>query len=268
MKYVLITGAGNGLGYQTTKALVERGYYVFACDMNIDKLVEDNNPNIKPMLLDVTDYNAILKAYHVVKRVTPELDAIINYAGISRFGSLIETNIDVMEKVVNVNLFGTIRINKVFFYMMKPKTGRIINISSENGWQTPSPFNGIYSMSKFALEAYNDSLRRELNFLGLKVIKIQPGSFKSNMHNDVRQQFKDFLASTKLYPKIVRKMGKMMNKELNSANDIKYLLNAIYHALESNKPKLNYRVKNSSSLTFLSRVPAKTADNMLLKNLQ
>lgn len=268
MKYVIITGAGNGLGYQTTKALVDRGYFVYACDINIDTFKNKPVQNVRPLVVDVTNNKSIVEAYKVIKKISPKIDAIINFAGISLFGSLIETKLESIQKVIDVNLFGTIRMNKVFYYLLKENEGRIINISSENGWQTPSPFNGIYSMSKYALEAYNDSLRRELMFLGIKVIKIQPGSFKSNMHNQVRFQFNEFVKNTKLYPKVAKNIGKSMNRELDNNNDIKYLLEAIYHALESNNPKINYRVKNSKQLSFLTKLSAKKADKLFYKSLK
>ena len=69
--------------------------------------------------------------------------------------------------------------------------GRVIILSSEVARQSAAPFNGIYAISKHALEAYSDSLRRELNYLDIKVVKIQPGPFKTDMTKKAEQQFRE-----------------------------------------------------------------------------
>src|SRR5574344_2103456 len=98
MKYVIITGAGNGLGYQTTKALVDRGYFVYACDINIDTFKNKPVQNVRPLVVDVTNNNSIVEAYKVIKKISPKIDDIINFAGISLFGSLIETKLESIQK--------------------------------------------------------------------------------------------------------------------------------------------------------------------------
>lgn len=268
MKYILITGAGNGLGYQTVQLLDKKKYTIFACDLDLTNYNGNDNENIIPINIDVTDQDLIDKAFDIVSKKTDKLDAIINFAGVGMFDSLIEGKISRMQKVMDINLFGTIRMNKTFFPLIRNANGRIINISSENGWTTPSPFNGIYSMSKYAIEAYNHSLRRELNFLGIKVIDIQPGSFKSNMHINVKAYFKELKETSKLYSRELTKMGKMMDSEMENANDFKYLFNAIEDALNNENPKIIYRVKNSRKLSFMSKLPHRTVDNMYIKYLK
>ena len=221
--------------------------------------------NVRPIFVDVTKQETIDEAFNQVVSVTDRLDAVINFAGVCVIDSLIEGDINAMQKVMDINLFGTARVNKTFFNLIRKSNGRIINISSENGWTTPSPFNGIYTMSKYALEAYSHSLRRELNLLGIKVINIQPGSFKSNMHTSVQKQFIELSQKTKLYPNEIKKMEKSLNSELESANDFMYLLDALLDAINNDNPRMNYRVKNSSRLSFMSKLPDKMVDNIYYK---
>lgn len=73
--------------------------------------------------------------------------------------------------------------------MLSSRKGRIVNISSETGWMSGGPFNGAYASSKHAIEAYSDSLRRELALLDMPVIKIQAGPFKTDMVKSIESNF-------------------------------------------------------------------------------
>lgn len=218
--------------------------------------------------MDVTSQQGIDEAKKLVESKSDKLDVIINFAGIGLMDSLIEGDVSKMQKVMDINLFGMVRVNKTFFPLIQNAKGRIINISSENGYTSPSPFNGPYAMSKFAVEAYNHSLRRELNLLDIKVIDIQPGSFKTNMHNNVRKDFEDLKEKSKLYQSPLSKMGKMMASEMENANDFSYLFETLVEAINSDNPKIIYRVKNSKALRFLNMLSDKKVDSIYMKNLK
>ncbi len=267
MKYILVTGAGSGIGKMIAECMARRGWMVFAADINKEALESLKSKNIFPIYMDITKESTIEDAYRKVAHETLYLDVILNCAGVGLMSSLVEEDIKKIEKVMDINLFGMIRVNKVFFPLLPKESGRIITISSECGWMSPSPFNGPYIMSKYAVEAYNDSLRRELNILGIKVIKIQPGSFKTAMHKNTIDNFKELVENTKYFKAELKSMSKMMRKELKNTNDPKYLMNAVVKACEAEKPKLNYRVKNSPSMTIINLLPEKTIDNIYLKSL-
>lgn len=265
MKYILVTGAASGIGKMITEAMARRDWIVFAADVNEEAMGSLKRRNIIPIFMDVTKEKSIEDAYRKVAKETIYLDIIINSAGLGSMSSLIEENIDKIQSVLDVNLFGTARVNKMFFPLLSKETGRIINISCECGWMSPSPFNGPYNISKHALEAYNDTLRRELNILGIKVIKIQPGSFKTPMHKKTISDFKDLVDNTKFFKYELKMMSKIMRKELKNINDPKYLISAIVDACESPRPKICYRVKTSRNLRFINSLPERLIDLVYLK---
>ncbi len=108
------------------------------------------------------------------------LDGVVNFAGILAVGSSSRSK-ETCAACSTSTCMGTVRVNRALFPLVLARKGRIVNISSETGWQSGMPFNGPYAMSKHAIEAYSDSLRRELMFLGVQVIKIQPGPFRTAM---------------------------------------------------------------------------------------
>lgn len=249
MRYALVTGATGGLGGEVATALANEGWYVFAAGRNEKALATiEETTKAHPLKMDIIDQESIDAALKEVKKVTDHLDALINFSGVQRMASLIEGDIETVEKVLDVNLIGMMRVNKTFFPLVDAVKGRIINCSSECGWMTPQPFNGPYTLSKYAVEAYNDSLRRELMFLDIPVIKIQPGSFKTAMHGSTLKSFDDLINSTKNYHDVLQTMKVMMQLELKMANDPKYLVNAVLDAVNSRHPRTRYRVKNSKIL--------------------
>lgn len=262
MKYALFTGATGGLGGAGARAMAQEGWTVFAAGTNAAALEELGKvQNIIPIMINITDQDSIDSAYAEIRKITPTLDAIINFSGIHMMASLVEGDVaNDLERMLNINVMGMVRINKTFFPMVKACNGRIINCSSECGWMKAQPFNGPYTITKYAVEAYNDSLRRELLYQDVKVVKIQPGSFKTNMHDQAEAGFNRLLDSTQYYQRPLKKMKPMMQIELKMANDPKHLVKALLDAVNSDKPKLNYRVKNSKLLGSMEIVPDRVLD--------
>ncbi len=257
MKYVLLTGGAGGLGGICAKALASRGYTVFAADINEDALREiGKTPGILPLSMDITSQDSIEKAKQTVLQTTQTLDAVINFAGIHTLSSLIEGNSpELIEKMLRVNVMGMVRVNRSFIELVMAGGGRIINCSSECGYLKPQPFNGPYTITKYAVEAYNDSLRRELMFLGVPVVKIQPGSFKTNMHQTASAGYDRIAANTKYYAKVLQKIKPLMDFEFKMVGDPKYIAAAVVKAVEKPRPRQRYRVKNSKLLLPLELIP-------------
>lgn len=264
MKYALVTGAGGGLGGAGAEALAAAGWTVFAADINEAALDEIGKmPRTIPLLLDVTSQESVDAAVETVKKTTERLDAIISFAGIHIMGSMVEGDIvRSMEQLIEVNLMGMVRVNRAFFEMVKAGCGRIINCSSECGYMKPQPFNGPYTVTKYAVEAYNDSLRRELLCHGIKVIKIQPGSFKTSLHSAAQAGFEQLYNDTRYYQNALRKMQPLMRRELKKAHDPGHLVKTLLKAAEKPRPKSCYRVKNSKLLGMMELIPNAWVDKI------
>lgn len=269
MRYALVTGATSGLGKEIAIRLSESGWCVFACGRNEKALGEIKKTTYcHPLKMDVVDQDSINEALEEVLKVTDHLDAIINFSGIQKMSSLIEGDINIIKQSLDVNLLGMARVNKTFFPLIKKCNGRIINCSSECGWMTPQPFNGSYTLSKYAVEAYNDSLRRELMFLDIPVIKIQPGSFKTAMHGKTLDSFDKLINSTKMYREVLEKMKGMMLIELKMANEPEALIEAVMKAVNDPHPRQKYRVKNSPLLEVIEVMHPMTVDRLYKKFLE
>jgi NAD(P)-dependent dehydrogenase (short-subunit alcohol dehydrogenase family) len=262
MKYAVFTGAAGGLGSSCAIAMAERDWTVFVADINEKALAEmGKNKNIIPLKVDITDEESVEQARAKVEETTDSLQAVINFAGIHAMSSLIEGDSPALvEKMLKINVMGMVRINKAFFDLVKKGKGRIVNCSSECGWMKPQPFNGPYTLTKYAVEAYNDSLRRELLCFGIPVVKIQPGSFKTNMHAAATASFDRMFENTEFYKHALTKLKPLMDFELKHANDLEHLVKAVIKAVEDDKPKHNYRVKNSRLIGTLELIPDKLVD--------
>ena len=162
---------------------------------------------------------------------------------------------EAIERLLRVNVTGMARVNRSFLELALRGCGRIINCSSESGWMTPQPFAGPYTLSKYAVEAYNDSLRRELLYLGIPVIKIQPGAYETNITRQLYEQFDQAIAGTQRYQRLLEKMKPMMVMELNQKNDPRKLVKTVLRAMESKRPKTRYRVGTGKLLALLELLP-------------
>jgi NAD(P)-dependent dehydrogenase (short-subunit alcohol dehydrogenase family) len=268
-KIALVTGAGGGLGHATVERLVANGWKVFAADISKDLLrTSMHDPDVVPVVMDVTDGESIQSAYDAVASQTDRLDGIVNFAGIMGVGSLTDIPEERLARILDINVMGTYRVNKKFFPLVEAAKGRIVNLSSETGWQSAAPFNGPYAMSKHAIEAYSTSLRRELALLDVKVITIQPGAFRTNMVAGIEQAFTAAEAETPKFAQVLRKLKALAGKEIESARDPDILAQVIDTALTAKRPKPVYSVKPDRLRSSLERLPLRAADGLYLAVLR
>lgn len=261
MKYALITGAAGGLAKTVIDSIV-KDFQIIAIDKS-DSLFAcyKDQKEIRCFQCDITDVFALQNIKQTLLAENITLDLIINFAGIVMLGSVLEIPSERALNVLKVNLLGMYNVNQIFFDLM-PDGGRIINLSSEYGRLDAIPFHSFYTMSKHAVEIYNDSLRRELNFRKIKVIKIRPGSFKTNMQSNISNQFDTLVKDTKFFKTTLLKMKGIMDCELEKAKDCQKIVACFKKAIYKKRPKLAYNVNNSFKMKLLSILPDKLQDKI------
>ena len=258
-KTVLVTGASGGSGGALARLLLERGYRVFGCDLRAASI---EHPEFHALNVDVTSEQSVQKAFNIVAGETDALRAIVNTSGIMFMGSLIEEPPGRLEQIVSVNLLGTDRINRVFFPLIENGRGRIINFSSEYGKYTTIPFNAFYTISKHAVESYADGLRRELQYLGIPVITVRPGAFKTDMEKSTEEIFFRIKNNSTHYEKILERMEPLMNIGKRNAKQPEIMAEAVLKAIEAKKPKRVYSCNHNFLVTLLSTLPERLTDRI------
>lgn len=260
MKYAYITGAAGGLAGACVEELVARGgWTIFAVDYNeegLKELAAKCGDCVIPIQVDISSLESVQASADKVKEYTDHLDVVVNAAGIHTMASLVEGNpAPLMERMININVLGMIRVNQCVFPLVNACKGRIINFSSECGWEQPQPFNSPYAITKWAVEGYNIGLRRELAFLKVPVIKIQPGSFKTGMHGQANAGYEKLYQTTELYKPVLAVLSPLMTVAMAHPHDKKYLVDTVMEAIYAKHPKQNYKCKNTWYLGLIDPIP-------------
>ena len=271
-QWVLITGASTGIGRATASYLSSRGYGVYACarkQKDLDEL--DKIENVVPVSLDVTKRDDIDAAFKMISDRNTGLYALVNNAGISVPGALMEMAEDDIVRNLDVNLLGIHRVTRAFFPLISQAQGRIVMISSVLGL-IAMPFNGPYCLSKFALEGYSDSLRRELLLTDVRVIIIEPGLIKTSIYDKADETLKAFKATGKesqfLKPGI--KAGeRFLHMAKTRGIDPVEVARTVHTAITSRNPKTRYQItENNLQYWILKSLSDKKIDQILLKDYE
>ncbi len=185
---VLVTGTSSGIGREITEHLSRKGHLVYAtvreeaAVKNLERLT-----GVVPMLLDVTRRDSIENVVKQISELGRGLYGLVNNAGITSFGPLAIVPLDEMKQVLEVNILGPYAMVNACFPFLVESGGRIVNISSVEGFLY-EVFDGAYVISKHALEAYTDTLRDELAPLGIDVIAIEPGGFRTKLISNLLER--------------------------------------------------------------------------------
>lgn len=240
---VLITGASSGIGERTTQLLAKEGFHVYAGarkQADLDRL--DAMENVDAVRLDVTVPADIEAAVDQVRKGGRGLFAIVNNAGVAILGPLIEVEESQLDFLFDVNIYGPYRITRAFAPLLIESEGRVVNMSSISGVLS-GVLSGPYSMSKHALEAYNDSLALEMARVNVKVIAIEPGNFASRIGASAVRKAKesglDYEGS--LFEKELE-AGMQRLASRDAMADPIAVAKAVQQALVSEQPKARYMV--------------------------
>lgn len=179
----LITGCSSGLGQHLAVAAAARGDNVVATARDpaiLQPLTRQFPDNLKAVRLDVTDASAAAAAIAFAQEAFGGLDVLVNNAGVGFIGAVEEAEPSEYRPVFEVNVFGLIEMTRLALPALRARgAGRIVNLSSGAGL-SGGPGSGYYSASKFAVEGFSESLAREVEPLGLRVIIVEPGPFRTD----------------------------------------------------------------------------------------
>lgn len=275
-KSAVVTGASTGIGRAITETLIGAGWRVFGSvrkEEDAADLQAALGENYTPLLFDVTDPDAIASAANVVREALGghTLAGLVNNAGVALGGPLLYIDQEVMRRQLEINVFGPLFVTQAFGPLLgadrqlRGDPGRIVNMSSVAG-KIASPILGPYAMSKHALEAFSESLRRELLVHGIDVIIVGPGAIKTPIWAKADEIDAEDYKGTEYYDILVgmREKFKDYGGSGLPPEDVGELVAEI---LTTEKPKTRYAILRNKFLmwTLVRLLPKRMVDRTLAK---
>lgn len=193
-KVALVTGASSGIGEATAKALSAAGAAVAIGARRAEKLkdlaeqLEKAGGTVLTLNLDVTDEQSAAAA---VQRTVDELgriDIVVNAAGLMLLGPIVGGNTDDWNRMISTNVLGLMYVTHAAIpHLVEQGAGDVINISSVAG-RTAKPGSGVYNASKWAVNAFSESLRQEVTGKGVRITLIEPGAVDTALNDQITDE--------------------------------------------------------------------------------
>lgn len=258
-KYVLVTGASSGLGNATVYELSAKGHTVFAgVRTEKDKSVFGGNPNIIPIILDVSKPENIKSATETISQNVNAngLYALINNAGVNYISAFEMADEQKERQLFEVNLFGAMALIRNIlpllhqFVATNKSNAKIINVSSIGG-TFGLPWEASYHASKFAMLGFSQSLHYELEALNISVCCFLPGGMKTNIFQKsvAETQTNKALLHSSYYLRNTEHMKGVMRKFEKSATTPQKASKAIFVLLQ--KDKMPYKKYFGTDASFI-----------------
>ncbi len=276
-KAAMITGASTGIGYATAAYLVEKGWNVFAGvrkPEDGERLKSELGEAVTPVICDVTDDTQVKAAGDLVREALGDenLAGLVNNAGVAVAGPLLHLPIEDMQRQLEINVTGQLRVTQAFAPLLgaeagrSGKRGRIVNISSVAGLSA-TPLVTPYACSKHALEAFTQGLRRELIMYGIDVVAINPGPIATPIWDKAEEMDPAQYAGTDYDAAIRKILGYMLDRGRSGLPPAK-VAEAIYAGLTDKTPKLNTILSPEPFQQWLMSVlPSRMVDRLIAKRL-
>ena len=250
-KNILITGCSSGIGKNVAITLHNKGWRVFATCRSKTDCTFFTKLGIESFPLDLLKEESINCAVNLVKEKTQsQLNVLFNNGAYAIPGAIQDISRSAMREIFEVNVFGQIDlINRCIPLMMNSDYPKVINCSSVLGFIS-LPYRGLYSATKYSIEALTDALRRENYDSKIKFVLIQPGPINTDIKKKSVKHFEKWIdwknsIHQKTYENTVIKRlydnnykGSFNSYELQPDEVTKILINI----LNSKKPKARYKI--------------------------
>ncbi len=272
MKTILITGASTGIGWDSVRALVEKGYRVVGTVRNetdAAKLRQSFSNQVVPIIIDLIELEAISQLPFILKErfQIEKLDGLVNNAGIALAGPFLDQDFSEIEKTIRINVLALMKVTQVLLPMLgahggASHAGTIVNISSIAG-TGGAPFLSAYAASKHAVEGFSDVLRKELMLFGIKVVVIGPGSIKTPIWNKGFEVLRTHYEKS-IYANAFNRFMALVKSEIENALDVSRVSDLVVESFESSYPKFRYApIPRPLTNWYLPRIIPKRLYNFL-----
>lgn len=194
-KRIIVTGGAQGIGASVVRAYAAAGANVVSMDVNEDAgtsvaaaITEAGPGTVTFVRADVSDRPSVDAAFDKAAATLGGLDVLVNVAGIQRFQDAHQPDMDFVERIYRINVFGTINTNGAAHRLMQDTGGAIINFGSEAGL-TAEANNAVYGSTKAAVHTWTRSVAREWGPAGIRVNAVLP-----YMTTPMYQSFRDAMS--------------------------------------------------------------------------
>jgi NAD(P)-dependent dehydrogenase (short-subunit alcohol dehydrogenase family) len=273
-KDVVITGVSTGIGFATAKVLLAQGFRVFGSVRSVEdaeRVAAKFGESFVPLIFDICDSNSVGAA---AKRVADELAGetlagLVNNAGITVAGPFAYLPLDRYRYQLEVNLLGPFIVTQAFLPLLgfgrksKRTQSRIVNIGSIAG-RFAAPFVGAYNVSKFGLEGFSETLRRELLMFGIDVIQIDPGAVKTPIWEKGEGRLLTDFPDT-VYTRGLERFHQLAMNEAAQGFEPEVIGRLIHRVLTIPRPRTRYLIipDKLTHYTIPSRLPARVLDRIM-----
>jgi NAD(P)-dependent dehydrogenase (short-subunit alcohol dehydrogenase family) len=275
MRSVVITGASTGIGWATTKLLLDRGFRVFGSlrrQADAERLGREFGANFIPLLFDVTAEAAVLAAAREVRTAMngETLAGLVNNAGIAVTGPVLGLAADEFRRQLEVNVIGPVIATQAFGPLLgadaslKGPKGRIVMVSSLAG-KNGNPLISAYSASKHALEGFSEGLRREMMLFGIDVIIVAPGAVRTPIWSKAEEVDVSAYRNSPFFPAMER-IRKFMLELGRNGLPPERIAEVIFGTSAS--PRVRYQITPDPMQQFMVNVlPKRMVDRIIAKRL-
>lgn len=189
MRTWLITGCSTGIGRGIAKAALAAGDQVIVTTRRVDTIenfVREYPKTALVLPLDTTDADSMQAAVEKGQERFGTIDVLVNNAGYGYRAAIEESEAGAVQKMFETNVFGPAKLmNLVLPQMRRQKSGMIVNVSSIGAVRAPVA-NGYYSATKAALEMISEAADKESSHLGIQVMIVEPGAFRTNFYQSLQ----------------------------------------------------------------------------------
>lgn len=237
-----VTGSSRGFGRYFVEAALSRGDSVAASartSEQLDDLVAEYGDTVLPLELDVTEKDAVFERVKRARDHFGRIDVIVNNAGYGLFGAIEELTEQQLRDELETNLFGALWVIQAALpHLREQHAGHIIQMSSIGGL-IAMPIGGGYHISKWALEALNESLAQEVADFGIKVTLVEPSAYATRSGGEIPNPLSDGVQTepNPLYGEFRQRIAGFMQKEM-AAGDPAAAAQALLKIVDSDDPPL------------------------------